>query len=338
VDDKFLETMKSMQEQPRPGYARALRERLRQLEEDEAPARAAWWQPALAGVAAVAAVVALLSLPSVRASAQQVLDMFRVRTFAVVQVNAAQLERLEKQKLDPQALLGGKVEKVLDGGKPQTFTDLHAAGAAAGFSPLVPRTLPMGFAADTMVVMGASESRVTVDTKNLRELLQTMAITDIRVPDGLDGQRVTLRTQTALGQRFVSGERHLFFLQSASPEISLPAGVDLARLGEVGLRLLGLESGEAHRMAQHIDWHSTMLVPLQPNATSFREVTVHGQRALLMESKESKPDAPAAGESGHHGEYRRHGRTVLWTEQGRVYALMGDVNEVDLMQAAESVR
>jgi hypothetical protein len=335
VDDKFLENMKSLQQPPRPGYARALRERLRQLE-DDAPARAAWWQPALAGVAAVAAVVALLSLPSVRASAQQVLDMFRVRTFAVVQVNAAQLERLEKQKLDPQALLGGKVEKVLDGGKPQTFTDLHAAGAAAGFTPLVPRVLPAGFAADTMVVMGASESRVTVDTKNLRDLLQTMAITDIRVPDGLDGQRVTLRTQTALGQRFVSGEHHLFFLQSASPEIALPAGVDLARLGEVGLRLLGLESGEAHRMAQHIDWHSTMLVPLQPNATSFREVTVHGQRALLMESK---PDAaPTSGESGRHGEYRRHGRTVLWTEQGRVYALMGDVNEVDLMQAAESVR
>jgi hypothetical protein len=79
-----------------------------------------------------------------------------------------------------------------------------------------------------------------------------------------------------------------------------------------------------------------MLVPLQPNATSFREVTVHGQRGLLMESK---PDAqPSTGDTGGHSEHRRHGRTVLWTEQGRVYALMGDVNEVDLMQAAESVR
>ena len=338
MDDHF---MKSLNTPPRPGHERALRERLRQLDEAAAPARTPWWQPALGGVAAVIALAALFSLPSVRVSAQQLLDLFRVRTFAVVQVNAAQLERLQKQKLDPEALLGGKVEKVLDPGKPQLFTSLGAAGAAAGFTPLVPRALPDGFVADTVAVMGASESRVTIDTRNLRELLQTLAIHDVSVPAGLDGQRVTMRTQTALAQRFVSGDHHLVFLQSASPELALPAGVDLAKLGEIGLRLLGLESGEAHRMAQHIDWHSTMLVPLQANATSFHEVTVHGQRGLLMEARPDAPDAAPSGDGGRPGRRgggAHRGRTVLWTENGHVYALMGEVGEVALMQAAESVR
>lgn len=329
MDDRFL---KSLQEAPRPGYARALRERLRQLDDEHAPVRAAWWQPALGGIAAVLALVALFSLPSVRASAQQMLDLFRVRTFAVVQIDPAQMARLEKQKLDPETLLGGKVERVVEGGKPQLFTNVNQASAAAGFSPRVPVTLPTGFTADTVAVMGASESRVTVDTKNLRDLMQTLGVTDLTVPTGLDGQRVTMRTHAAVAQRFRNGERNVVFMQSESPEIALPQGVDLARLGEIGLRLLGLESGEAHRMAQHIDWHSTALVPISPNATSFREVTVHGQRGLLMETK---ADAPTTGEHSH---YARRGQTVLWTEQGHVYALMGPVNEVDLMRMAESVR
>ena len=335
-EEKFLE---SLREAPRPGHARALRERLRQVEVPDAPQSLAWWRPALAGAFAIAALVMAFSLPSVRAQAQAMLDLFRVRTFAVVQLDAAQVERLQKQKLDPEALLGGKVERVREGGKPQLFTDMGAATTAAGFAPRVPRTLPEGFVADTIAVMGASESRVTVDTKNLRELMQTMAVTDLTVPAGLDGQIVTMRTQPAVMQRFRNQGQDLAFLQSESPELGLPAGVDLSRLGEIGLRLLGLERGEAHRMAQHIDWHSTMLVPLQANATAFHEVTVHGQRGLLMESKvskDSKADAPAGADT--HERRFRGGRTLLWTEQGRVYALMGRVNTVELMQCAESVR
>ena len=41
------------------------------------------------------------------------------------------------------------------------------------------------------------------------------------------------------------------FIQAHSPEVSLPAGTDLARLGELGLRILGMPPAEAHRFAQH---------------------------------------------------------------------------------------
>ena len=82
-----------------------------------------------------------------------------------------------------------------------------------------------------------------------------------------------------------------------------------------------------------------MLGALQATATAGHEVTVDGQRGLLMESKESRDsraDAPAGADT--HERRFRGGRTLLWTEQGRVYALMGRVNTVELMQCAESVR
>lgn len=329
MDDKFLNSLKS---EPRPGHARALRERLRQIDDAADAPRGFAWAPWLTGAGAVAALVLALSLPGVRVQAQALLDLFRVRDFAVVQVKPEQLEKLQAQKLDPSALLGGAVEKVRDPGPPQVFTNVTAAAAAAGFTPRVPSALPDGFVADTVRVEGASEARVQVDTRRLRELMDAMDVRDLTIPAGLDGRTVTMRTQPAIAQTFRKGDRVIGFVQSASPEVALPPGADLAQLGEIGLRLLGLERAEAHRMAGEIDWHGTMLVPVPAASGTFHEVTVHGVRALLIDTRD---DAKAAPDDRHRP---RGGNVLLWNEQGRVYAMMGRIDQVSLLQMAESVR
>src|SRR5262245_60473722 len=84
MDESFLTQGR---QDPEPGFARGLRERLRSVEAADAePARRPRWQPALAGAFAMAALVASFSLPAVRVAAQNLLDLFRVREFAVVQV------------------------------------------------------------------------------------------------------------------------------------------------------------------------------------------------------------------------------------------------------------
>jgi hypothetical protein len=118
-------------------------------------------------------------------------------------------------------------------------------------------------------------------------------------------------------------------VQANSPEVTLPTGVDLAQLGEIGLRILGLDPAEARRMASTIDWTSTLVVPVPSNASSFREVTVHGQRGLLVTTNGD----PAGTPNG-----RRAGAIVMWTEGDRVFALAGNLDSMELMQMAESVR
>jgi len=69
-----------------------------------------------ASVVAVAAVGGLLSVPSVRASAQSFLALFRVVNFVVVPVDHARLDVLESQNLDPARLIGDRVEILEDPG------------------------------------------------------------------------------------------------------------------------------------------------------------------------------------------------------------------------------
>jgi hypothetical protein len=284
--------------------------------------------PVLAVAAGVAVVSALFLFPSVRASAQALLDLFRVREFAVVQVDAARVQQLRDRKLDVQALLGGKPEITQDGGPARRFATMTEAAAAAGFRPASPAVLPRGLALDSVVVRGASRARVIVDTKPLRQLMDAFDVKDLQVPAGLDGNEVDVSVATTVIQDYRnSGSAHLSLVQTDSPVVTMPPGTDLARLGEIALRLLGLESAEAHRLAGAIDWRTTLVVPVVATATTFQQVTVNGGHGLYVESHEDPSERA-------HGS----GAMVVWTRNGRVYALGGNLRRGELLQAAESVR
>ena len=117
-------------------------------------------------------------------------------------------------------------------------------------------------------------------------------------------------------------------MQAQSPEVSLPPGLDLQRLGEIGLRVLGVEAAEARRVATSIDWRTTLVVPVVASATRFQQVDVNGARGLLLETTQTQ--TPGSTDDGP-------GHALLWTRDGRVYALVGHLDSVDMVQMAQSV-
>ena len=145
-----------------------------------------------------------------------------------------------------------------------------------------------------------------------------------------DGQVIEARLPSAVVQKFhSSGKRRAALVQAESPEVSLPPGTDMKRLGEIGLRVLGVRPDEARRLAGVIDWNSTLLVPVLASATHFQQVSVNGARGVMLQTTSTAtPD----------GSDRGPGSVLMWTRNGRVYALLGNVGDVDMVQMAESVR
>ena len=327
MDDRFLTESRR---DPDTGFARSLRARLRAAEDAE-PARATpRWRVAFAGAMALAAFAALFMLPAVRATAQQVLDLFRVRDFAVVTIDANRMEQLKAQNFDVKSLLGAHVEKLIEPGPPQGFTSIEAATAAAGFAPVRPTELPRGLRLDSVYVRGEARQRVTVDTQPLRDMMAALDIRDLTVPPGLDGQQVTIYVPRVMAQKYRNDRRlKVAFIQANSPEVGLPPGVDLARFGEIGLRVLGLKPAEANRLAHSIDWRSTLLVPVAANASTFQLITVNGARGLYLENSDTHSKS---------GEDDTPGAVVLWSREGKIYALAGDLDHAGLVAMAESVR
>lgn len=325
MDDRF---MNQLRRDPDSKFSRSLREKLR--EQESSPVMRALRPAPVLALASVAIVaVALFAFPEVRVSAQAMLDLFRVRKFAAVQFDESRMDRLKGLQGDNTLMVFDHHEKLVEAGPPQVFTTLAEAGAAAGLAARRPTHLPYGLTADTVLVEGASAGRISVSEEKLRALLDALGLRDVTVPTGLDGKLVELHKSPSIIQKFRHERWHAAMVQSRSPEVSVPAGLDIERLAEIGLRVLGLDAGEARRVAQNTDWRSTLVVPVPLNASTFRQVTVRGQQGLMITT---------TGERSEDGNRRRDGTVVLWTEGDQVFGLMSNISPEDVLQMAESVQ
>jgi hypothetical protein len=310
---------------PDPRFARDLRERLRRSERPQGLPRPL--ARVLAAACALGVVVALFAVPSVRVSAQALLDLFRVRRFAAVEFDRSRFEALRSIDKD-RGLLVFDREETLKEGTTRYFPSREAASPEAGFAVSAPAYLPDGLKADTVLVRSEEAMRFTVSEAKLRSLLDRLDVKNVNVPQGLDGQWVEVRKPPVVLQKFRSEKLRAVLMQARSPEVSVPAGWDMVQLGEIGLRVLGLDAGEAKRIARATDWRSTLLVPVPLNVTTFRQVTVRGNSGLLIIT---------SGEPEAQGAPQRKGTILMWTDGDRIFCLKGNLSARDVIQVAESI-
>jgi hypothetical protein len=266
-------------------------------------------------------LIAIVALPSGRASAQAFLDLFRVAHVAAVPVNMDRLNQLTQRGLDISSMIGSQVEVLTDPGPAQFYATPAVAASAAGLTLHEPTILPPGLVLVRTEMKGERAARVKADTSKLQEVLTALDIGDIAVPPGLDGQTATIRVPPIVRTFYANGKQEVSLFQARSPEITLPPGLDLPPLAEIGLRIAGLGSGEAHTLAQAIDWRSTMLVPIPAGASNFRQIDLQGSRGLFIE--------PTS---------QRGPRGVMWSRNGAIYAMTGNIGSETLLQIAASVQ
>jgi hypothetical protein len=328
--------LQALRRDPSPEFAERLRARLREQSESTAAAGGRWpLRRVAAGAAAMAAVALLFTVPAVRASAESFLAMFRVVNFVALEVDGDRLKALQSQQLDVPQLIGERLEVLEAPGPAVAVVSAEQAGAAAGIDVREPSYLPrLPSSAGTRTALvrieveGQHSARVTADADRLRQVMDILGIVDLQVPEGLHGQVVTVRIPPVVTMQYEQAIHSVSLMQAAKPEVLLPAGVNLPALGEIGLRILGLPVGEARQFAQAIDWQSTLLVPVPPAATSFRQVDVNGAQGVAIERTETTPTDGTP----------RNVHLFLWSANNMVFVLEGTFAFEEMLQMAQSVR
>jgi hypothetical protein len=324
MNDDFLN---GLRQDPPNEFARQLKARLRALDTParRSPSRATRWA-ALA--ASLAAISVSFMFPSVRAGAQAFLDLFRISTFAGVAFDPQRLAELGSNGLDWPQIIGEQVEVLEQPAAPVSYATPEEAGTAAGIRVYQPTWTPRELALTETTVAGGTAVRFTASTAKLQLLLDSLGIDDVSVPTGIDGQQASVHVSPIVTMTYTSRTGRATLVQSRSPDVSFPAGLDLPALAEIGLRILGLNRREAYRIAQSVDWRTTLLVPVPVNAASFEQVDVQGESGLIIESS-----GRAEGLEGRPGE-----TTVLWSHAGNVYALHSGLPKQELIVMAQSLQ
>jgi hypothetical protein len=331
MNDDFLTQFR---EEPRPEFEARLAERLRHIEPATAPQpRAAWLKPAFAAVLLAAGFVGLFSVPGVRAAAQDFLDLFRVKRFVAVAVDPERIEQLQSGRVTVETLLAENVEVLTPRTEPVAVGTVDEASQLVAAQLLVPTLVHDTDEAPKISVLGERRARMKADVARLRGLLDALGVSDVEIPAALDGATVDVRVPAAVTMRYEDkGKWVATFTQARSPEIDLPPGVDLAALGEIGLRIAGMSAGEARDFASKVDWHGTLLVPVPATAGEFREVDVRGTTGLLVRIDAS--NAARGGENG--GEAPR--TILLWSEGGMIYAMSSRMHSVEVIEMANALQ
>jgi hypothetical protein len=280
---------------------------------------------AVASAAVAICALLLLTLAPVRQAAADFLSVFRVRKFAVIPIDPAQASKLESlaDSLGQDAF--GKETILREASEPVTVADAAAASSAAGFAVRTPAAMPADAQLRAFTVQVGPATHFQVDRAALSALLDAAGVQDATLPDA-ETLAFDIDVPAVVTQEYTVDGGKVSLVQVQDPQASFPPGVDPVALGEIGFRLLGMPAEDAQRLAQSIDWTTTVVIPMPTDVGRSREVTVDGVSGVLLE------ETRTAG-------YDRTSRVLIWERDGIVYGLSGQGVDADqLLQLADSLR
>ncbi len=295
--------------------------------------RAAW-------AAAVIILVLGISLtfPPVQAIANSFLGLFRVQQITVVQVNPGPLAQQLGSSAQFQSMMSNDV-------KIEKSSDMQAASSQAEAAQLagMPVRLPTAIqGSPKLEVTESGTASIKIDVTRVRALLQEIGRSDIQIPDGLNGSTITVQIPKGVTAQYgdctfdpqkaaqqgrdpdnpsiPSLPNCTALVELPSPTVNAPEGLDVEKLGEAYLQVLGMSPAQAQQFAQTVDWSTTFVIPIPKNGTTFQQVTVDGVNGTLIRSDTE-------------GQY-----LVTWVKDGIVYALSGPGSNAQALGIADSLK
>jgi hypothetical protein len=253
------------------------------------------------------------AFPAVRAAANDFLGLFRVQKFAAISISPEQIAILER--MAEEGLMPGELEVTEEPGE---LTPVDSLGEAAVTTGLIHvRTLDALGKPDEIYVADGGSGRLTIDLEGARAIVEAAGADPALLPDSLDGARVDVVVFTGVQQSWSDGT---MLMQTESPLVEYPDDLDPTLLGGALLQVLGMNADEAQRLAQQIDWTSTLLLPVPQDFATFSEVTVDGVSGIALSSLDGE------------------GSALLWQKDGVVYLLSNNGSTADLLSLAGSLR
>lgn len=278
-------------------------------------------KPAFLAAGLVALLVIALLFPPVQAMANDFLGLFRVQQVKVVSFDPAVLGQLDQsmqgQSAQIRQIFKDNVQKV-QSGKFTQVNNLEQAANLAGFTP----RLPANSQVTSIGVSPEQKYEIAIDTELWNSVLAGLGQDGLSIPADLNGQKITVDipagVTTGIGQCESISQMSAHgpipeqlkdctvLIELPSPVVTTPDGLDVPRLAEAMLTVLGMDPAQARSFSQSTDWATTLVLPVPSGeGISNRQVSVDGTSATLVTSDKNQ-------------EY-----TLFWVRNGILYAVFG---------------
>lgn len=296
-----------------------------------------WWLAA--GACATAAFIVVLTVGPVRAWAENLLAVFRVERFTVLELNPVTNPHLENNQVLNQAishLISDDVVITEAPQKAQVVADAATASRLAAFHvKLLTNQSP-----SSLVLMSGEAMRMKLDRDRLQGILNEAGRNDLRIPESVDGANISLRIPPGviaaygncgnIGPATKEGNPKdnsdqrpdascIHLMELPSPVFTAPAGFDPAQIAQVGLQFAGMSANDAANFTQTVDWTSTLVIPVPRGQSSYQQIPVNGNDGVLLRPKRGT----ATGSF-----------VLAWSDAGIIYVLRGNGDDTTALNLA----
>ncbi|MGH9468520.1 MAG: hypothetical protein ACRD1Y_14305 [Terriglobales bacterium] len=279
----------------------------------------------LAG-AAVAVLVGVLGFsPAARSATVQVLLLFRVSHITALPVSTSSSVPINNRAIASRIgqFLSSEVSVRLN--EPSQPGAAAAAASWSGFTPLY--ASEWDGSSPAFQFRGAKSFSLTLDRDRAQAILDASGVVAPPLPSSLNGALISVHLPRALmvmyGDCSAWAQRALHdnlpsppetgnctvLGEGPSPEVHLPAGLDMRGIADVGLQMLGMSPAAARQYTNTVDWSSTLVVPFPAGQVSSTQVQVNGAQGVLFAGSRPRP-----------------GYVLLWSRQGMIYSIVGPGN------------
>lgn len=310
-------------------------------------------KPIWAALAVFVALALVFSLTPASAWASNLLGLFRVQKVQVISFDpsaATQARSMMESNRDAVQQIFQKDLQVSELGDTVKVADAAEAADKAGFTPRLPTALSQ----PELVVRPGMHAELTLDQPKLQGLINEAGM-DVKLPPEVNGKKVMINVSSAVvaasgcpanemglkeqaaaaakagsmdGQtvhEMAQASSDLgdctLFVQTPSPTISAPDGLNVQQMGKAMFEFLGMAPAEAEQLSQRIDWTSTLILPIpQGGEIQYQDVQVDGVTGTLLQ------------EPGPHV------YSLVWVKDGMLYGLHGPGSLQDALSLVASLK
>lgn len=289
--------------------------------------RAGRWMARNARVVVAAGMIlcigGVLGIAPVRTAASQILGVLRVQRIAVVDISPDEIRHLERVLRDRGGLVNvnnfGQVE--VRRGEPYRGIDTRTASRLAGFELKLPSRVPSFYAPPEVAVNESITVDLTLDVDRVNQMLTSLGARKL-VPREADGKRMTIRIPPTVSVRYeAANDDHtvLTILETRSPELVVPAGVDPNSVRDAILSLPFVPNELKSRLLAIGDWQHTLVIPNVRG--SSRRVSVDDREGVFIQPERE----------GGHG-------ALIWFDGEIICGIFGKIGLDGALEIASSMR
>jgi len=280
-------------------------------------------QRRLVAAAAVLLLIGSFSIGSVRSAVADLLSVFRVdkiETIAISPQDMAQIDKAIQNGIERVDIENLGIFRV--NGTDQTIMDCTIAEAEdnAGFVILKPDM--EGYGEPQVSVIKHASHSLTLNVPGINGIIRDLGGTEF-LPRELDRQTITLSAPPQVCLDYQSeGLPPVSIVQMRSPELAVPGNIEVEEVRDALLSLPFWPERIRQQLASIDDWRHTMVIPTTAN---LQPVTVRGYQGVIWNNE---PDHSVDSAS----------TAVLWSENGIIYSIHGQLSPERIQEIAEGMK